>query len=93
MMLESLKKTANYTYTENGALTHRTTESDCLDLFAAIGALRSEDESRIVRLFLRAYAENADLAVKTLFYARDVRAGLGERRICWSSLEHRVKRR
>lgn len=90
-MLESLKKTANYTYTENGALTHRTTESDCLDLFAAIGALRSEDESRIVRLFLRAYAENADLAVKTLFYARDVRAGLGERRIFRILLKYLAK--
>lgn len=81
MMLESLKKTVNRTYTENGALTYKTTGSDCLDLFASIGALRSEEESRIVKLFLKAYAENADLAVKTLFYARDVRGGLGERRV------------
>ena len=80
-MLEFLKNLANRTLTENGALTLRTTGSDCLDFFAAAGALRSQDETEINRRFLRAFAENKDLAMKTLFYARDVRGGLGERRV------------
>ena len=80
-MLEALKKTANKTYTENGAVTKRSTGKDCLDLFATIGALRRESDQEIVTRFLRAYTENADLAMKILFFARDVRGGLGERRV------------
>ena len=85
-MLEVLKKTANKTYTENGAVTHRTSGKDFLDLFAAIGALRRADDQNICSRFLKAYAENPDLAMKILFYARDVRGGLGERRVFRSIL-------
>ena len=90
-MLEYLKNEANRTYTENGAVTHATTYSDCLDLFATIGALRSADEQTILSRFMRAYTEDPDMAMKTLFYARDVRGGLGERkvfRVCLRWLAH-----
>ena len=80
-MLEFLKNEANMTHTENGAVTFRSTGRDCLDLFATIGAMRRENEDEITRRFLRAYAEDADLAMKILFYGRDVRGGLGERRV------------
>lgn len=80
-MLKYLKKEANSTVTENGALTHITTESDCLDLFATIGALRRESDSEIIDRFTRAYTENRDIAMKLLFFARDIRGGLGERRV------------
>ena len=80
-MLEFLKNEANKTYTENGAVTFRSSGRDCLDLFATIGALRREREEEITERFLRAYAENPDLAMKILFYGRDVRGGLGERRV------------
>lgn len=80
-MLEAIKQEANRTYTENGAATYATTGSDCLDLFATIGALRSAQEQEIQNRFLRAYTENPDLAMKTLFFARDVRGGLGERKV------------
>ena len=90
-MLDYLKNEANRTYTENGAVTHATTCSDCLDLFATIGALRSTDEQEILHRFARAFTENPDLAMKTLFFARDVRGGLGERkvfRVCLQWLAH-----
>ena len=90
-MLEHLKNEANRTYTENGAVTHATTYSDCLDLFATIGALRSSDEQEILKRFVRAFTEDPDLALKTLFFARDVRGGLGERkvfRVCLQWLAH-----
>lgn len=80
-MLNELKKEANRTLTENGAATLRTSGSECLDLFATIGALRSAEEEEIVRRFLRAFAEDRTIAMKLLFYGRDIRGGLGERRI------------
>ena len=80
-MLNYLKQEANKTVTENGAATHLTTESDCLDLFATIGALRHADDREIVDRFVRAFSENRDIAMKLLFFARDIRGGLGERRV------------
>ncbi|MDD3429344.1 MAG: DUF2828 family protein [Oscillospiraceae bacterium] len=80
-MLNYLKKEANKALTENGAVTYISTCSNCLDLFATIGALRRESEQEIVSRFINAYAEDCNLAMKTLFFARDVRGGLGERRV------------
>ena len=80
-MLEFLKMYANQTYTENGAVTPASTLSDNLDLFATIGALRQATDAEIALRFSRAYAEDPRLAMKNLFYARDVRGGLGERRV------------
>lgn len=80
-MLQQLKDTQNYTFTENGAITHRSTLSDCLDLFATIGALRASTNKEIITRFMLAWAEDATLALKILFFARDVRGGLGERRV------------
>ena len=80
-MLSLMKQESNITYTENGAVTNATSGSDCLDLFAAIGALRRESDEEIIARFVRAYTENADMAMKILFFARDIRGGLGERRV------------
>lgn len=80
-MLRELKKEANLALTENGGAAYLSSGSDCLDLFAAIGALRSAEEAEVAARFLRAYAENPDDAMKLLFFARDVRGGLGERRV------------
>lgn len=78
-MLKQLKTEANLTCTENGAVTQGSSQSACLDLFATIGALRNAAGGEIHQRFTRAYAENPDLAMKILFFARDVRGGLGER--------------
>ena len=87
-MLNELKIEANRTLTENGAAALRSTGSDCLDLFAAIGALRNAEEQEIIVRFARAYAEDRDLAMKMLFYSRDIRGGLGERRVFRTILKH-----
>jgi hypothetical protein len=79
-LLHSVEEAANKTYTENGAVTLATTGSCCLDLFATVGALRHVSEEEICLRFMRAYAEDRDIAMKILFFARDVRGGLGERR-------------
>lgn len=80
MFLEDLRKEENVTYTENGALTNRSTNSYCLDLFATIGALRNAEDNEIISRFIKAYTEDRNMAMKILFFARDIRGGLGERR-------------
>ena len=80
-MLQYLKQESNKTFTENGAATLETTQSDCLDLFATVGALRRESDLEITTRFMRAFAEDKHIAMKLLFFARDIRGGLGERRV------------
>ena len=80
-LIDTIKDTNNNTnaYTANGAVTNRTSLSECLDYFGLAGALRS-DPDKAVSLFINAYAENPDAAMKILFYLRDIRQGQGERR-------------
>lgn len=79
-LLKELKKATNYTHTENGAITHKSTLNKCYDLFAFGGALRNRSEQEILDLFYFALKEDKLLAMKLLFYIRDARGGLGERR-------------
>lgn len=79
-MLNYLKKESNITSTENGAVAYRTSGSYCLDLFFGAGGMRNADEDTIAAYVLRAYAEDPEAAMKIIFFARDVRGGLGERR-------------
>jgi hypothetical protein len=90
-MLTALKKQANKTFTENGAVTNQTTFSDRLDFFASCGALRHATEEEIITRFVRAFAENPLHALKILFFARDVRGGLGERRLFRIAIAHLAK--
>jgi len=92
-MLKFLKKEANLTTTENNAATYLTTKSDCLDFFATVGALRRESEEEINARFDRAWAENPELALRTIFFARDIRGGLGERLVFRTILRHMAKDR
>lgn len=87
-MVNLLMEESNKTYTENGAAAYATTYSACLDLFSAIGALRREEDEKIITCFDRAFAEDADLAMKILFFARDIRGGIGERRVFRVLLKH-----
>lgn len=78
-MLSYLKNTAA-AFTENGARTHSTSGSYCLDLFFSAGAFRNAEEKSIVKAVVMAYTEDPHKAMKIIFFARDVRGGLGERR-------------
>ena len=74
-------KTLNdFTLTENGALTRSTSKSALVDMFAMGGSMRTRQDSEIINMFSNAFKENPQLAMKCLFYIRDCRGGLGEKR-------------
>ena len=78
--LDQMKRNDNITYTENGGVTRKTTESKVLDMFAVGGAYRNRSDADCILLFKNAFKENRDLAMKCLFYLRDILEGQGERR-------------
>lgn len=77
--------------TENGAIGYKTTGKELLDLNFAVASLRHMDEAEIVKRFTKAFFEDKILAMKWLFYARDVREGLGERRLFRVVLSHLIQ--
>lgn len=94
MFMDNLKSTmeneSNISVTENGAVGYRTTGKALLDLNFAIASLRQAKDSDIINRFEMAYAEDKNLAMKWLFYARDIRGGVGERRLFRVILKHMV---
>lgn len=75
--------------TANGAVTHSTSGSKCVDLFSIGAAMRNKSSHEILDIFQAAWNENPNIALKILFWIRDARGGAGERRffsICWNWL-------
>ncbi len=79
-LVAGLENVSNLTTTENGALAYKSTLNSLLDFFGNGAALRSRSETDVIQLFTKAFAEDKLLALKTLFYIRDVRGGQGERK-------------
>ncbi|SFW22394.1 DUF2828 family protein [Ruminococcus flavefaciens] len=90
-MLNYLKNESNYTYTENGGTAYRSTNSFCLDMFFKAGAMRNSTAEEIADVVTRAYAENPDKTMKIVFFVRDARGGLGERRFFRCAVSALVK--
>ena len=100
---DAMRTEATYTKTENGAFALNTTGSGLVDLFATIGALRSpngknkktaltpENKRRAEMLFDEAVKQDPLIATKILFYARDIREGLGEREVFRYILNYAAK--
>ena len=75
--MNAMTDATNYTLTENGAVTHKTTKSALLDMFAMGAAMRTRSDADVLLMFRNAFAENPVYALKCLFYIRDVRGGQG----------------
>ena len=80
-MKETLNDEFNISVTENGALGYRTTGKELLDLNFAVASLRGMSDAEVVKRFKKAFFEDKITAMKWLFFARDAREGLGERRL------------
>jgi hypothetical protein len=80
MKLVDALQTKN-TLTDNGMVTNSSSLNDCVNLFFQIGAMRGQDKSKLINMFVKAYEENSLTAMRILFWVRDVRNGAGERQI------------
>lgn len=82
-MLNELKATLNrennYQLTENGAVGYKSTGSALTDLNFRVTSMRNGITTVDLLLFCDAMNEDLEYAIKWLFFARDVRGGMGER--------------
>ena len=88
---ELLNGDANRSRTENGALGYRTTGKNLLDLNFQTSSLRKKQPDEIVGKYVDAFLDNKLYALKWLFYLRDAREGLGERRSFRIIMNHLAK--
>lgn len=79
-LLNYMKEDSNYAYTENGALTHKSSGDALYNLFSLAGSYRSRSDEDVLLIFYKAFEENPSYAMKCLFYLRDREEGCGERR-------------
>lgn len=86
--INALREESNFTLTENLAVALKSTYSSLVDLFGQIGAFRTRSESDIESAFSKAFAEDKLLATKMAFYTRNIRGGLGERRVFRVIMKH-----
>lgn len=88
---DTLNKDYNKSVTENGAVGYRTTGKKLLDLNFQVSSLRNQNEQEIKNKFTDIFYEDKLLAIKWLFYAGDVREGLGERRLFRIGMKYLVE--
>lgn len=78
--LEDIKNVQSRKETENGALALKTSGDYLVDLVGLAGAFRTRSPEELINLFYKALAEDHLLATKYVYYLRDIREGLGERK-------------
>ena len=71
----------NLQRTENGAIGYKSTGKTILDMNFNVPKYRNATPETIIEKFNQARSENPELAILWTFFARDVRGGLGERRL------------
>lgn len=79
--MDAVQDELNVSITENGAVGYKTTKKALLDMNFKISSYRHKSDAAIVADFEKAYNEDNLLALKWLFFVRDIRGGIGERRL------------
>lgn len=80
-LLNLMKYENNKTRGENGEIGYKSTLHDLLDYFSRVGNMRYDSQLNIEHLFNKAYSQDNELAMRALFYTRDIKQGLGEKRV------------
>lgn len=76
------------TETQKGAVAYSHMGSNICDFYSIVGASRNMGHREIETMFEDALIEDAEKAIIILFYARDPRGGLGERRVFRICMEY-----
>lgn len=79
--LKELKERDKYVLTENEAIALKSTGDSVLDAFGCLGSSQYTPADIILKTFYAAFYENQELAMRLLFYVRDIRGGQGMRRV------------
>lgn len=91
--MNGMKQATNFGFTENGALKYNSTLDAVYDMYALCGAFRERSDEDCIFAFKKALDQDEALALKCLFYLRDILEGAGERRffrVCyhWLATAH-----
>ena len=82
----------NLAITENGALGYATSGNAIVDFFFNVPTLRAKNALDVINEFNKVVAEEGiTVALKMMYYLRDVRKGMGERKTYRTLLKHAVK--
>lgn len=87
-----LKEQEKFSVSENGSVGYKSSGSRLVDLNFRVSSFRNCSDEEIAMAFYHAYVEDKVYALKWLFFARDIREGLGERRlfrVCYDFLIER----
>ena len=74
-MLNAIKRELNKKVTENGAPCYGSTMNAVLDMFALGASYRQRSDEDVIALFQNALLQDKTLAMKCLFWIRDIRGG------------------
>lgn len=85
---EALNEEYNVAYSENGAKGFATTGKSLLDFSFHLSNFRAANELIIQNEFEKAWLEMPEYALKYLFYAGDIREGMGERKVFKACLKY-----
>ncbi len=80
-LVKAIKNSENKTVTANGDKAFKSTLNAVLDFFYFSGAARQIPDQKVIDYWSAAFNEDNDLAIRALLYLRDIREGLGERKV------------
>ena len=78
--LDLASEVLNITETEKGDKAYKTSNNSCLDYFYMVGGKRNDVEG-VLSLFIKAFLDEPKTALKLLLFTRDIKGGLGERKL------------